>query len=94
MYTDVFHNADETDNIISYLVAEESVLVDDEFAKGFVKEYKDGNFSFAVLMPNENVDYNEYAYRLHSNDVFKNCIKNCDGKTALTYLPKFSFDYD
>lgn len=94
MYTDVFHNADETDNIISYLVAEESVLVDDEFAKGFVKEYKDGNFSFAVLMPNENVDYNEYSYRLHSNDVFKNCIKNCDGKTALTYLPKFSFDYD
>ncbi|MBQ1517905.1 MAG: serpin, partial [Clostridia bacterium] len=49
---------------------------------------------FAVLMPNEDVDFNEYAERLYTNDVFRDCISNSEGKTVRAYLPKFEFDYD
>jgi len=93
-YTDVFYNSDGTNGSAVYMHSEENALHDEEKAKGFVKSYKNDRFSFAVLMPNEDIDFNEYAYRLYTNDVFRDCITNCSGTAANTLLPKFEFDYD
>ena len=93
-FTDIFYNSDGTDGSAVYMYSEENALHDEEYAKGFVKSYKNDRFSFAVLMPNEDVDFNEYAERLYTNDVFRDCISNSEGKTVRAYLPKFEFDYD
>ena len=65
--------------------------LEDDKATGFIKEYTDGNYAFAALLPNQGVDLDSYIDELTGEKVYEllSNPKECDVHTA---LPKFESD--
>lgn len=71
----------------------EGKYLDDGKATGFIKDYKDGKYSFAALLPNENVDIYDYIDGL-TNEGLLQTIKNAGAGSVMAIMPKFSYEYE
>lgn len=60
----IFYAADGTQENAQMLSSDESLYLDDGSATGFVKPYDGGQYSFAVLLPNEDVTLEDYIASL------------------------------
>ncbi|MEE1278956.1 MAG: serpin family protein [Acutalibacteraceae bacterium] len=76
---------------VEFMSSQESLYLDDGSATGFIKNYAGGKYSFAALLPNENVDLSKYIGTL--KDTLKDTIKNAENSSVSAYIPKFTFDY-
>ncbi|MBQ2274168.1 MAG: serpin family protein [Clostridia bacterium] len=76
---------------VEFMSSQESLYLDDGSATGFIKDYAGGKYSFAALLPNENVDLSKYIGTL--KDTLKDTIKNAENSSVSAYIPKFTFDY-
>lgn len=61
-------------------------------ATGFIKDYKDGKYTFAALLPNEEIDLYDYINGL-SGDALMAALNSASDETVITAIPKFSYDY-
>ena len=59
--------------------------------KGFVKNYKGGEYAFVGLLPDEGVSVEDAAASFSGED-FLNAVNNAEVKTVKVSIPKFSFD--
>lgn len=75
------------------MTSTESVYLEAENVKGFMKSYKDGKYSFASLLPNENITLSEFISSLDTNTL-KGIFDNKQSRKVKATLPKFSYDYD
>ena len=66
--------------------------IETENAKGVIKNYKNGDYSFAALLPNEGVDLYDYIASL-TGESLKKAITNAEYETVMTAIPKFSYEY-
>ena len=64
-----------------------------ENARGFVKDYQSGRYSFVALLPNEGVSLDAYIADLDATEL-KSALVDANGKSAFVYLPKFSYEYE
>ena len=78
---------------IDFMSSDEYKYIDDGRATGFIKPYFGYKYSFVALLPNENMQINEYIQSLTGMG-FINAIKNAENITVETYLPKFEYDYE
>lgn len=76
---------------VEFMSSDENLYLDDGSATGFIKDYAGGKYSFAALLPNENVDLSKYIGTL--KDTLKDTIKNAENSSVSAYIPKFTFDY-
>ena len=76
---------------VEFMNSQESLYLDDGKAVGFIKDYAGGKYSFAALLPNENVDLSKYIGTL--KDTLKDTIKSAENSSVSAYIPKFTFDY-
>ena len=67
-------------------------LQDGEDAEGFVKDYSGEKYSFAALLPNEDIDFYEYINSLNAEKLYE-IIKNVRGQEVDIKMPKFNYDY-
>ncbi len=86
---DVFH-AENGDIIAQMMSSEESVYLDDGKAIGFMKPYKNEQYSFVALLPNG--DIGEYISTL-SADSLLNTVKNASENTVFATMPKLELTY-
>lgn len=75
-----------------FMYSKESSYIEDSMAKGFVKPYMGGKFSFVALLPNRGVDVDSYAASL-TGDKFISLIKNNSYTAVTAGLPKFVSEY-
>lgn len=77
---------------VKMMGSDEYGYLEDENAVGFLKNYKGGKYSFAALLPNENITVNEYIQGLTAEGLLKTLSKpqSC---TVNTKMPKFSYDF-
>jgi serpin B len=82
------------DKVISadFMYSEEALYLEDQLAKGFMKPYEDGKYSFAALLPNEGVSVDEYILSL-SGEKFLSLIRSRKDTSVNTGLPKFKSEY-
>ncbi len=72
----------------------ETNYLDDGRAVGFIKGYKGANYSFAVLLPNEDITIDEYIAGLTPETMLET-LSSADRKVAVVAtVPKFSYDCD
>ena len=62
--------------------------LENDYAKGFVKEFKDNKYSFVGILPNETKDFK--LSNLNIEELLKNKVNL---ETSIS-IPKFSFQYD
>ena len=75
------------------MTSTESVYLEAKNVKGFMKSYKDGKYSFAALLPDENSTLSEFISSLDTN-ALKGIFDNKQSRKVKATLPKFSYDYD
>ena len=78
---------------VSMMHGEEFTYLNDGRATGFVKPYKGGKYSFAVLLPNEGEDLYAYIDSLTAKGIAK-ALRDAENCKVITQLPKFSYEYE
>ncbi len=70
----------------------ESRYIKGENARGFIKNYKDAKYSFAAILPDDNIDIYDYVESLSAASL-SDIINYSENGTVVAGLPKFSFEY-
>ncbi len=89
---DDFTNIDGATKQVDMMYSDEYQYVHDNNAKGFKKDYYNGEYSFVALLPNKNINIYDYINNL-TGDTLVNILKNTEEKTIYAYLPKFKCKY-
>lgn len=77
---------------VEFMYGEESNYLEDKNATGFLKYYKECQYAFVALLPNEGVSVSEYLKTLDGEHV-KQLITGRTNPTVNTAIPKFESEY-
>lgn len=88
-----FKNLDGTNKKVEMMSSTESGYIKEDNALGFIKPYKNGDYSFVALLPDEDVDFHDYISTL-TGETFINIIESAQKKLVRATLPKFSYEYE
>ena len=83
---------DGTPRTVDLMHSEENRYLEDELATGFIKYYKDKQYAFAALLPNEGVTVQEYVDNL-TGEHLKKLLSNPEKVTVFATMPKFETEY-
>ena len=79
---------------VDFMYSNEYGYLDDGMATGFIKPYAGGGYSFAALLPNEDISIDEYIDLL-TGEGFLDTIRNVQhGTLVKASMPKFEYDYE
>lgn len=88
-----FRTADGKTVTADFMHSEEGIYISDENAAGFIKSYAGGNYSFAAVLPNEDITLTDYVKNMTGSTV-KQLLYSRSGDDVEAAMPKFTFDYD
>lgn len=89
----IFRSISGEERTVEMMSCEETKYLDDGRATGFIKDYKEGKYSFAALLPNEGVDINDYIDSLDAETMIDTLSKPERGSVQVA-MPKFSYEYE
>lgn len=88
----IFHNADGTEADADYMFfGYERKYIDTENAKGVIKDYEGGKYSFVALMPDEGISIDDYIASLDGKAFMAAVNSAVEGEMKLT-MPKFKYN--
>ena len=90
---DTTFHAYDGDMTVEMMSSEEGRYISDENAVGFIKPYKGGQYSFAAVLPNENMTVSQYVDAMTPESLQK-LLGSATNDTVYARLPKFTYDYD
>ncbi len=88
----VFTLENGTEKKAEFMHSEEHLYLEDEYATGFIKYYKDRKYAFAALLPNQDVTIADYAATL-SGDHISELLANPTDVSVYASIPKFESEY-
>ncbi len=93
---DTFTCEDGKEITAEFMHSTESKYIEDDFATGFLKYYKDAKYAFVALLPNEGVAINDYVETLDGQKI-KTLLASANDDayhTVYTAIPKFETEYE
>ena len=78
--------------IAEFMYSTENLFIQGNGATGFIKPYYDNHYSFAAILPDEDIDIHDYVAAL-SGEAFLNLIKSAQPAHVMAALPKFDYEY-
>lgn len=90
--TGIFTKEDGTEQRADFMYSTERKYIEDEYAKGFIKNYK-GKYAFVALLPNEDVSLSQYISTLNGERI-ANMLASPVNATVKTSLPKFTTRFE
>lgn len=92
IYEDDFTNADGSKSEVSYLYSTEEIFVENEFFKGFIKPYKNEEFSFMALLPKKKKSPSFLLRAIKAID-FSKLFEEAVDMTVYATMPEFKYDF-
>ncbi|MBQ8519701.1 MAG: serpin family protein [Agathobacter sp.] len=89
----IFTASNGAEQKVDMMCSNERLYLEDENAKGFVKYYKDRNYAFVALLPNEDTDVYNYVKNL-CGEHLQNLLANPVETNVDVRIPQFSYEYD
>jgi len=89
----IFTKEDGTEQKTTLMYSEEHVYLEDEYATGFMKYYKENKYAFVALLPKEGVKVADYVATL-SADGLHQMFSNAKRTVVNARLPKFKTEYN
>ncbi len=77
---------------VDFMYGTDELYLDSYNASGFIKYYADRKYAFAALLPDEEIDINDYISTLTGEKISK-IINNAENVTVNTAIPKFKTEY-
>ena len=87
-----FTQEDGTEQTVELMHSKESMYLEDDFATGFIKPYKDGKYAFVALLPKDGVSVADYVASL-SGAGLQEMLQNAQDTTVYAAIPKFEAEY-
>jgi serine protease inhibitor len=87
-FTKINNEKEKTEFMFSKL----NSYIEGENETGFLKYYKDRKYAFAALLPNEDININDYVKSLNGEKV-NNLLSKVEDKETLTTIPKFESEF-
>ena len=87
-----FTQEDGTEETADFMHGDEYAYLEGETVTGFVKDYQEGGYAFAALLPKEGVTVAEALDSL-SGESLVSLLENVSGEEVIIALPKFTTDY-
>ena len=91
VHESTFH-AYDGDMQASMMSGTEHTYLQDDKATGFIKQYKDGRYSFAAILPNKDITVSDYISEM-TGESLADLLNSQSHETVYTLLPKFKYDY-
>ena len=88
-----FTREDGSTQTVPFMHSEEYAYLAGEKITGFIKDYKDGSYAFAALLPDEGVSVAEALDSL-DGEAMTALLQKVSGEEVITAMPKFTVDYD
>lgn len=85
-----FTNSEDKLMKVTMLCSDESIYLEDEDCKGFIKQYKDGKYSFAAILPGD--DIKSFITSL-SGEKLSKILGSAEDCIVEVKLPKFGYEY-
>lgn len=79
--------------IVNMMPSGENIYLEDDNATGFIKDYKDGKYAFAALLPDENVNINDYVESL-TGERISAILGNAQNERVSVKIPKFTCEFN
>ena len=79
---------------VDMMRSEEFLYLEDKDAKGFIKQYKGGNYAFVALLPNEGITISEYVKNLSGEHLQNMLVNPYRDAMVFAHLPQFSYEYN
>lgn len=92
VWDDVFTAEDGMERDVEFLHAKEYRYLVDDKATGFMKNYADGKYAFAALLPNEGISVKNYVQNL-TGARLHDMLVNSSAEPVMTAIPKFETEY-
>ncbi len=73
--------------------SKENYYIKTNNAEGFIKEYRNGDYRFVALLPNKDVDIDEYISSLKSSSI-DTIIKSATEEEVIAAMPKFKSTFE
>lgn len=77
---------------VDMMFSDVSGFISDHDTTGFIKDYKDGKYSFVALLPDKETDIYSYISSI-SDEKISSILKSREEKKVYTGIPRFSYDY-
>ncbi len=77
---------------VEFMYGNEHQYLQDDDSTGFMKYYKGRDYAFAALLPDENVNIDDYIKSLDS-DKIDGLLKSKTGEKTVTSIPKFKVEF-
>ena len=84
-----FYSFSGTESIVRYMYSKETVYLENEYAKGFIKDFYTQNYSFVGILPKKKDDFK--VSNLNLNSLLASAKNNID---CLVAIPEFSLTYE
>ncbi len=78
---------------VEMMRGKENYYINTHNSTGFIKEYKNGDYRFVALLPNEGTDINKFISELQSNSI-SNIIKDATERPVISVMPKFETTFE
>lgn len=88
----IFTREDGTEQTVEMMYGGESRYLEDELATGFIKQYEDGAYAFAAILPNEGVTVGQYLASL-TGEGLRAMLDSAKSTAVCTAIPKFETEY-
>lgn len=89
----IFTKEDGTKQKATLMYSEEYVYLEDEYATGFMKYYKENKYAFVALLPKEGITVADYVKQLTAEQL-QETLLNAERTVVNTALPKYEAEYD
>lgn len=90
--SDTFTAADGTGQPAEFMYGEETDYLEDEWATGFMKYYKDKKYAFVALLPREDISVTDYIASLNGAHL-QTLLSNPQQTVVNTAIPKFETQF-
>lgn len=87
-----FTTADNTTQDVKMMYSAEYKYLEDAQATGFIKYYADQEYAFAALLPNQDINLNDYIRSLNSHDLM-DMLSHAQDMKVNTAIPQFELEY-
>ncbi len=88
----IFTNCDGTENNVKFMHSEEGIYLQDEDTTGFIKPYKNGDFSFVALLPDSDTDISRFCKTLTGKKIH-NILNRPVYAHVNVFMPEFEAEY-
>ena len=87
-----FTNSEDKLMNVTMMHSTESIYLESDGCKGFIKQYKGGKYSFAALLPDKDMNISDFISSLSGSEL-NSILSNTESCTVETKMPKFEYEY-